>query len=136
MNATLVLTVVFISLISISSAAGPRAMPDLYQGQCGVELSVPAPGLLANDMPSGKSLKVSTWTTPSVGTLTVDPSGSFVFKPPQNVPTGTYVYFYYTATDGTAVTGSTLVKVGYPALATARHQMSMYVQAPRLHQRS
>ena len=30
MNATLVLAVVLLSLISISSAAGPRAMPDLY----------------------------------------------------------------------------------------------------------
>ena len=106
-----ILAALLISLISISSAAALRAMPDLYQGKCGVELSVPAPGLLANDMPGGKPLKVSTWTTPSVGTLTVDPSGSFVFKPPQNVPTGTYVYFYYTATDGTAVTGSTLVKI-------------------------
>ena len=55
-----ILAALLISLISISSAAAPRAMPDLYQGKCGVELSVPAPGLLANDMPSGKPLKVST----------------------------------------------------------------------------
>jgi len=34
-NATLVLTVVLISLVSISSAAGPHAMPDLlYDGAC------------------------------------------------------------------------------------------------------
>jgi len=60
-------------------------------------------------MPGGKPLKVSTGQ-PSVGTLTVDPSGSFVFKH-HKMFTGTYVYFYYTATDGTAVTGSTLVKI-------------------------
>jgi large repetitive protein len=80
MNATLVLTAILISLISISSAAGPRATPDLYSGQCGVELSVPAPGLLANDIPSGKPLHVSAWTAPTVGTLTVDPSGSFIYS--------------------------------------------------------
>ena len=76
-NVAMVLIVMLISLVSISSATALSARPDLYQAKCGVELSVPAPGLLANDLPSGK-VKVSTFTVPSAGTLKVDPSGSFV----------------------------------------------------------
>ena len=111
MKSIAILVVLLISLISISSAAGPRAMPDLYQGQCGVELSVPAPGILANDVKSTSPLQVSTWTAPSLGTLVVNADGSFVYKPPQNIPSGTYVYFYYTATDRISVTSQALVKI-------------------------
>ena len=112
MNVAMVLTVVLISLISISSATAPIAANDLYQAQCGVELSVPAPGLLANDVKSTSPLQVSTWTTPSAGTLTVNTDGSFIYEPPQNIPSGTYVYFFYTATDGISVTNQALVKIG------------------------
>ncbi len=50
-----ILAALLISLISISSAAGPTANPDLYTGaKCGVDFSVPAPGILANDVPTGK----------------------------------------------------------------------------------
>jgi hypothetical protein len=102
--------VLLISLISISAAAAPTAKPDLYQAQCGVVLSVPAPGLLANDLPSGK-ITVSTFTAPSAGTLTVDPSGSFVYTPPQNSIPGGYATFYYKETDGTSVSNQVLVKI-------------------------
>ena len=105
-----ILAVLLISLISISSAAGPTAKPDLYQAQCGVVLSVPAPGLLANDLPSGK-ITVSTFTAPSAGTLTVDPSGSFVYTPPQNSIPGGYATFYYKETDGTSVSNQVMVKI-------------------------
>ncbi len=60
MNVIVVLAVVLISLVSVSSAAGLRAMPDLYTGgQCGAELSVPAPGILKNDVkPNGSDTGV------------------------------------------------------------------------------
>ena len=105
-----VLAVLLISLISISSAASLYAKPDIYQGQCGVELSIPAPGILANDIPSSK-LHVLSWTTPSIGNVTVDTNGGFVYVPPQNIRSGTYAYFYYKATDGTGVTNQALVKI-------------------------
>jgi hypothetical protein len=108
---SIAVVVLLISLISISSAAVPRALPDIYTGQCGVQLSVAAPGLLKNDISSGKPLHVLAWTTPTLGTLTVDPSGSFIYNPPQNIASGTYVLFNYTATDGTTVTNQALVKI-------------------------
>jgi len=102
--------VLLLSLISISAAAAPTAKPDLYQAQCGVVLSVPAPGLLANDLPSGK-VTVSSFTAPSAGSLTVDPSGSFVYTPPKNSIPGGYAAFYYSVTDGTSVSNQALVKI-------------------------
>jgi VCBS repeat-containing protein len=116
MNATLVLTVVLISLISISSAAGPRAMPDLYTtGQCGVELSVPAPGILGNDIKSTNPLRVKDpekiTIDPKYGTLVVNADGSFVYDAAPNFPTSTTVSFSYSATDGITVTSPALVKI-------------------------
>jgi hypothetical protein len=117
MNATLVLTVMLISLISISSAAaGLRAMPDLYAtGQCGVELSVPAPGILGNDVKVTSPLSVkdpgAISIDPKYGTLKVNADGSFVYAAAQNVPSSTYVTFYYKATDGINVSGQALVKI-------------------------
>jgi hypothetical protein len=107
---SIAVVVLLISLISISSATAPHAMNDLYSGQCGVQLSVAASGILKNDV-SSKPLHVSAWTTPTAGTLTVNPDGSFVYMPPQSIATGTYVTFNYTATDGTTVTNQALVKI-------------------------
>jgi hypothetical protein len=104
-----------ISLISISSAAGPRAMPNLYTGQCGVELSVPAPGILSNDVKTTAPLQVLDPETisidPKYGSIEVQADGSFVYDAPQNLPSGTYVYFYYKATDGKSVTNQAIVKI-------------------------
>ena len=113
MKATLVLIIVLISLISISLAAGPRAVPDQYIAKCGVELSISAPGLLRNDVPSGSPLHVSSWTAPTLGTLkNVDPNGSFTYVPPQSSLSSVYAYFYYTAVDGNGVlTNQAQVKI-------------------------
>ncbi len=104
-----------ISLISISSAAGPRAMPNLYTGQCGVELFVPAPGILSNDVKTTAPLRVLDPETisidPKYGSIEVQADGSFVYDAPQNLPSGTYVYFYYKATDGKSVTNQAIVKI-------------------------
>ena len=112
LKATIVLAVLMISLISISSAAGPLARPDLYIGaQCGVRLNVPAAtGLLANDITTNPTLSVSS-NTPLVG-LMVNADGSFIYDPPANMRAGSWVYFYYRATDKSgAVTNQALVKI-------------------------
>jgi hypothetical protein len=111
LKAMVVLAVLLISLTSISSAAGPLARPDLYRAQCGVRLDVPATaGLLVNDITTNPPLTVSS-NTPLAG-LVVDADGSFVYDPPANMPSGSYVYFYYRVTDNSgAVSNQALVKI-------------------------
>lgn len=110
-----VLVVLLISLISISSAAGLHAASDLYKGQCGKELSVPAPGILKNDAKIPESIDVMDpemiSIDPKYGTLTVNADGSFVYDASQNFPSSNYVYFYYRTTDGKAVSNQALVKI-------------------------
>jgi hypothetical protein len=107
--------VLLISLISISSAVVPSAVNDLYKGQCGVKLSVSVPGILGNDIKSTNPLLVKDPGTitidPKYGTLTVSADGSFVYEPTKTIPSGTYVIFYYKATDGTTVTNQAMVKI-------------------------
>lgn len=115
MKAIAVLAVLMVSLISVSSAAGPHAMPDLYKGQCGVELSVSAPGILINDAKSVNLLQVLDPEAISIdqkyGTLAVNEDGSFIYDAAQNIAPGTYVTFKYRATDGTKKTNQALVKI-------------------------
>jgi hypothetical protein len=117
MNAIAVLTVALISLVSISAAAGPLARPDLYTGgQCGAELSVPAPGILTNDIkPNGPIQVVSpesiALTDPNLGTVKVEADGSFVYTGAPNLPASGYAYFYYRVTDGISVSSQALVKI-------------------------
>jgi hypothetical protein len=70
-----ILAALLISLISISSATAPYATPDIYSGQCGVQLSVAAQGLLKNDIKSSGPLQVlepeKISIDPKYGTLTV-----------------------------------------------------------------
>ena len=110
-----ILAALLISLISISSAAAPRALPDIYTGQCGVQLSIAAPGLLKNDITSSGQLQVLEPETisidPKYGTLNVNENGSFVYNAARNIATGTYVTFYYRVTDGTTVSSQALDKI-------------------------
>ena len=46
----LILAVLMLSLVSISTAACPRATPELYQAQCRSDFTVPAPGILKNTL--------------------------------------------------------------------------------------
>jgi hypothetical protein len=116
-NAIVVLTVALISLVSISSATGPLAKPDLYTGgQCGVELAVPAPGILTNDIkPNGPIQVVApesiALTDPKLGTVKVEADGSFVYTAAPNLPASAYAYFYYRVTDGISVSSPALVKI-------------------------
>jgi hypothetical protein len=110
-----VLAVLVLSLISVSSAAGLRAMPDLYKGQCGAELTLPAPGILKNDVKSSGQMQViepeKISVDPKYGTLTVNEDGSFVYDAAQYIAQGTYVTFNYRVTDGSKKISSALVKI-------------------------
>ena len=112
----LILSMLLLSLISISTAACPRAMPELYQGKCGNVLSVPAPGILKNDVKDpGKSLKVfnpdDISIDPKLGTLTVNEDGSFVYEASDDFKASAYVLFYYRATDGKCESNQAYVKI-------------------------
>ncbi len=115
MKATVVLTILLISLISISTAVGLKASSDSYSGQCGVELSVPAPGILKNDAQNPSLVQVvnpeSITIDPKYGTITVNADGSFVYDVPENIGTSAVVTFTYTATDGTVISNAATVKI-------------------------
>lgn len=115
-NTIVVLTIALISLVSISSAAGPLARPDLFTGvQCGADLSVPAPGILKNDLKPTGPIQVKDPETitidPKYGSLKVKADGSFVYTAAPNFPASTSVYFYYRVTDGIRVSNAALVKI-------------------------
>ncbi len=115
MKTTTVLAFLLISLISISTAAGLKASSDYYSGQCGVELSVPAPGILKNDVANPSLVQVvnpgSITIDPKYGTITVNADGSFVYDVPENIGTSAIVTFTYTMTDGMTVSNSATVKI-------------------------
>ena len=111
-----ILAVLLISTISLSMAACPRPMPDLYYANCVEVLEVSAPGLLANDVKDpGKTLSVVDpeliAIDPKYGTLTVQANGSFTYAALPTVASGTYVVFYYNVTDGSCVSAQTYAKI-------------------------
>ncbi|MFD7032244.1 FG-GAP-like repeat-containing protein [Streptomyces sp. NPDC059917] len=77
-------------------------------------LVVGAPGVLANDIdPDGNTLTASLVTGPAHGTLTLDPDGSFSYR-----PTGAYTgsdSFTYKATDGTVDSNTATVTISVTA---------------------
>jgi 3D (Asp-Asp-Asp) domain-containing protein len=123
MKAIAILAVLLISMVSLSMAACPRAYPDLYQAKCGAVFEVPAPGILNNDVKdAGKTLSVA---DPGLrilpqGTIDVRADGSFTYTAAPNIPTGTYVVFYYKVTDGSCISGQTYVKIQIDCKCTAK----------------
>jgi hypothetical protein len=112
----LTLAVLLLSLVSISTAACPRAMPELYKAQCGNVLVVSAPGILKNDIKDpGKTLQVfnpeDISIDPKLGTLNVNADGSFVYEASADFAASGYVIFYYKATDGSCVSNQAYVKI-------------------------
>jgi hypothetical protein len=70
---------------------------DTYTNNIGATISVPAPGVLGNDMDAdGDALTIT--ANDAVTGLTLNANGSFDY----NGPAGTSVVFSYTASDGTA----------------------------------
>ena len=75
---------------------------DLYSAKCGEDKVVPASqGILANDPTAIAVIDPGSITIdPVYGTIEVNEDGSFVYHAAEVIPSGTYVQFTYTATNG------------------------------------
>ncbi|GAA4466501.1 Ig-like domain-containing protein [Phytohabitans houttuyneae] len=84
----------------------PAAVADAFTTETGTALTVPAPGVLANDTDAdtGDTLTANTATAPRNGTLTLASDGSFTYTPRKGY-TGTDT-FTYTVTDSAAATSA------------------------------
>jgi VCBS repeat-containing protein len=88
----------------------PVAVNDAYSVVGGATLTVPPPGVLANDTDAnGDSLTAQLVSGPSSGVLVLNPNGSFTYTPGENT-TGT-VTFTYRASDGTSVSNVATVTI-------------------------
>lgn len=89
----------------------PVSVADAYATDPGVALSVPVPGVLANDSDAdaGATLTAQLVTGPVQGTLTLLANGSFNYAPPPAF-TG-LVSFVYRASDGVAVSANATVTI-------------------------
>ncbi|MGG4444087.1 Ig-like domain-containing protein [Brevibacillus fortis] len=88
----------------------PVAVDDTYRANEDTQLTVAAPGVLANDTDAdGDSLTALLVTDPSKGTLTLNADGSFTYTPHAN-ETGTDTFTYKT-NDGKADSNVAMVTV-------------------------
>jgi len=93
-----------------TKAAAPVAAPDAYSTGTGIALSVPAPGVLANDTdPQGNGLTAQVVTQPTHGTLSMASNGSFTYVRAAGY-SGTDS-FTYTAADGSFVSSPSRVSL-------------------------
>jgi hypothetical protein len=93
--------------IIVSITVDPNAVNDAYTTGYNTTLTVPLPGVLAND--GGSGLSVSSHTSPAHGTLTIQPNGSFVYVPTHNYSGSDS--FTYTDTDSSSNTSSATVNL-------------------------
>ncbi len=90
--------------------ASPVASDDSYRTDQGAMLSVPAPGVLANDKDAdGDALTASVVATPRNGTLKLNADGSFTYMPNRNF-IGTD-NFTYTAGDQHDISDTAIVRI-------------------------
>ena len=91
---------------------------DAYMIQSGRQLSVDAPGILANDIAGpGEVLTVQSFTQPSSGTLSMNPQGGFTFMPSSGF-TGV-VSFECTVSNSNGGTDTSTITVNVIASPTA-----------------
>jgi VCBS repeat-containing protein len=99
---------VAITVTAVNDA--PVAAGDAYSTAEDTTLTVPAPGVLANDSdPEGDALSAAVVSGPSNGTLMLNADGSFVYTPAANF-TGSDS-FTYRASDGTPSSSPALVTI-------------------------
>jgi hypothetical protein len=82
----------------------PTAVDDEYTATVGVNLSVPAPGVLANDVDPDDPMAVQRLEGPSHGTLTLNTDGSFDYLPAVAAPDS----FTYQVTAGSSTASATV----------------------------
>jgi VCBS repeat-containing protein len=90
----------------------PVAGDDTYSVRQGKSLNVAAPGVLVNDSdPNGATLTPSVVSTPQHGTVSLDPSGSFIYSNNgASAPVDTFTY-HDTSTSGTSNTANVTINV-------------------------
>jgi len=100
------------------NSSAVRANADTYTVAQGGSLSIPAPGVLAND--SGASLSAALVSNVSHGTLTLNSNGSFVY---QHNGSGNNDSFVYRASDGSggSATATVSLLVGNPIAQNSCH---------------
>ena len=100
------LTPVTSSTIDVTPAPNspPTAVDDAYTATAGVTLSVPAPGVLANDADPDDPMTAQPLEGPSHGTLTLNPDGSFDYLAAAAAPDS----FTYQVTAGSATASATV----------------------------
>jgi VCBS repeat-containing protein len=108
-----------VATVTLTIAAvndAPVAVPDSYVTLQDTPLTVPAPGLLANDSDvEGSALTAATVTNPAHGTATVNANGSFTYTPAAG-----YVgpdSFTYRVNDGAANSAAVTVMLLVTAVA-------------------
>jgi hypothetical protein len=89
-----------VTLTILPAVLPPVALNNTYTGTFGSPYSPPSGSLLVDDdsSPYNARLDIVAFGTPSVGTVTFQPNGTFVFTPPSLTWFGTAV-FPYTITD-------------------------------------
>jgi hypothetical protein len=94
----------------------PTAAPDAYTTAKRVPLTVPGPGVLANDDPgvgpTALTAQLLTAPDPRAGTVALNPDGSFTYTPAANF-VGTAV-FTYQANNGAFLSAPTTVSIVVP----------------------
>ena len=104
-------TVATVTITGLTSHPEFDALPDSYTTAAGTQLSVAAPGVLANDFdPDGDPLTAVLVTGTSHGTLVLSSHGSFVYTPAPGF-TGTDSFVYRARDPGMAMTFPTIVTI-------------------------
>ncbi len=102
------LTTVTLSVSAVNDA--PIAANDSYSTAEDTQLSVSAPGVLGNDSDAdGNTLSVTLLSGPTQGTLTLNPNGSFTYRPATNYNGADS--FTYRASDGSLNSGGATVSL-------------------------
>jgi VCBS repeat-containing protein len=107
----------FRTFVDVSSP--PVANPDAYSVVGGGTLTVPAPGVLGNDTDvDSASLTAQLDSSPTQGTLTLNPNGSFQYVAPDGAAGSDS--FTYHANDGTANSNTVTVTITISAGCAGR----------------
>lgn len=94
-----------------SMRMSPIAIDDNYLATMDTALTVPAPGVLANDkgIPAPTAVAIANGATTAGGTVTLNADGSFTYKPAAGYIDGDS--FTYTATNGQSPNDTAIVRI-------------------------